>query len=44
MRARATVLWLWIRLFTDPVGWAEVAEAGRAKQAFTELRDDRGSP
>jgi class 3 adenylate cyclase/tetratricopeptide (TPR) repeat protein len=44
MRARATVLRLWIRLFTDPVGWAEVAEAeaGRAGQAFTELQDERG--
>jgi class 3 adenylate cyclase/tetratricopeptide (TPR) repeat protein len=44
MRARAAVLRLWIRLFTDPVGWAEVAqvEAGRAVTAFVELRDDRG--
>ena len=44
MRARAAVLRLWIRMFTDPVGWADVAqvEAGRAVQAFSELRDDRG--
>jgi tetratricopeptide (TPR) repeat protein len=44
MRAGATVLRLWMRLFTDPVGWADVAEveASRAMQAFTELRDDRG--
>ena len=45
MRARAAVLRLWIRMFTDPVGWADVAqvEAGRAVQAFSELRDDRGA-
>ncbi|MGY1688084.1 ATP-binding protein [Geodermatophilus sp. SYSU D00867] len=43
-RARATVLRLWMRMFTDPVGWAEVAEAeaARAQRAFTELQDDRG--
>jgi class 3 adenylate cyclase/tetratricopeptide (TPR) repeat protein len=44
MRARATVLRLWMRPLTDPVGWAEVAEveAGRARQAFLELQDEQG--
>jgi class 3 adenylate cyclase/tetratricopeptide (TPR) repeat protein len=44
MRARATVLRLWMRPLTDPVGWAEAAEveAGRVMRAFTELRDERG--
>ncbi len=44
LRARATVLRLYMRLFTDPVGWADVAEpeAERAVRAFTGLRDERG--
>lgn len=44
LRARATVLRLYMRLFTDPVGWADVArpEADRAVRAFTGLRDERG--
>ena len=44
MRARATVLRLWMRPLTDPVGWAEAAEveAGWVMRTFTELRDERG--
>lgn len=44
LRGRATVLQLYLRLFTDPVGWADVAgpEAERAVQAFTGLEDERG--
>jgi class 3 adenylate cyclase len=44
MRAHGTVLRLWIRLFTDPVGWAELAEeqAAIALRTFTTLRDDSG--
>jgi class 3 adenylate cyclase/tetratricopeptide (TPR) repeat protein len=44
LRARATVLRLYMRLFTDPVGWAEVArpEADRAVRAFTGLQDEGG--
>jgi tetratricopeptide (TPR) repeat protein len=44
MRAHCTILRLWIRLFTDPVGWAQIAEeqAARALQTFTALQDERG--
>jgi class 3 adenylate cyclase/tetratricopeptide (TPR) repeat protein len=44
LRARATVLRLYMRLFTDPVGWADVArpEADRAVRTFTELQDEGG--
>ena len=44
LRANATILNLWIRLFTDPVGWAAEAEpeAQRAATAFAEAGDDRG--
>jgi class 3 adenylate cyclase/tetratricopeptide (TPR) repeat protein len=42
--ANATVLGLWIRLFTNPEGWAQVAEreAARAISAFTAAGDERG--
>ena len=38
------ILNLWIRLFTNPEGWAEEAEkeASRAVAAFDELGDARG--
>jgi tetratricopeptide (TPR) repeat protein len=44
LRAHATVVALWTRLNTDPVGWAAEAEleARRALAAFGELRDERG--
>ena len=44
LRAHATVVALWTRLNTDPVGWAAEAEleARRALSAFGELRDERG--
>ncbi|MBD0337989.1 MAG: AAA family ATPase [Thermoleophilia bacterium] len=44
LRAHAVILNLWIRLFTDPVGWAEEAEkeATRAAAAFEEVDDARG--
>ncbi|HUG46980.1 MAG TPA: AAA family ATPase [Candidatus Limnocylindria bacterium] len=44
MQAHATILQLWIRLFTDPVGWADAAqkEATRTVAAFEELGDERG--
>ena len=42
--ANATVLGLWIRLFTNPEGWAQVAEreAALAISAFTAAGDERG--
>jgi predicted ATPase/class 3 adenylate cyclase len=44
LRAHAVILNLWIRLFTDPVGWADEAEkeATSAAAAFEDLGDDRG--
>jgi class 3 adenylate cyclase/tetratricopeptide (TPR) repeat protein len=44
MRARGTVLRLWMRALTDPVGWADLVEveAGRAMRQFSELEDERG--
>jgi class 3 adenylate cyclase/tetratricopeptide (TPR) repeat protein len=44
MQAHTTILHLWIRLFTDPVGWADAAqeEATRTVAAFEELGDESG--
>jgi len=44
LRANATILGLWIRLFTNPEGWAEEAdrEATRAAAAFKQVDDERG--
>jgi class 3 adenylate cyclase/tetratricopeptide (TPR) repeat protein len=44
LQAHAIVLTLWIRLFTDPEGWAAEAEreARRAIAAFRELEDEGG--
>jgi class 3 adenylate cyclase len=44
LRAHASVIALWIRLFTDPEGWAGEAEreARRAISSFSELGDERG--
>jgi|SRR5215208_277745 len=43
-KAYALVLSLWVRLFSDPEGWAEVAEreAMRAIAVFEEEQDERG--
>jgi class 3 adenylate cyclase/tetratricopeptide (TPR) repeat protein len=40
----AAVLGLWVRLFTDPVGWTDVAqqETARAAEAFRQAGDERG--
>jgi hypothetical protein len=44
LQANALILGLWIRLFTNPEGWAEVAqsEATRAIATFQEVGDERG--
>jgi class 3 adenylate cyclase/tetratricopeptide (TPR) repeat protein len=44
LAGHAAVLRLWMRLFTDPVGWTEVAEeeTGRALASFREVGDERG--
>jgi class 3 adenylate cyclase/tetratricopeptide (TPR) repeat protein len=44
LQAHATVIGLWIRLFTDPDGWAPEAEreAHRAIDTFGRLGDERG--
>ncbi|HEX2027346.1 MAG TPA: adenylate/guanylate cyclase domain-containing protein [Nitriliruptorales bacterium] len=44
LKAHAVILGLWIRLFTDPEGWAEEAEreATRATAIFERLGDERG--
>ncbi|MDQ3932606.1 MAG: AAA family ATPase [Actinomycetota bacterium] len=44
LQAHAVILGLWIRLFTEPEGWAEEAEreAARATSTFDRLGDDRG--
>jgi class 3 adenylate cyclase/tetratricopeptide (TPR) repeat protein len=44
LQANALILGLWIRLFTNPQGWAEVAqrEATRAIATFQEIGDERG--
>jgi predicted ATPase len=44
LQAHAVILGLWIRLFTNPEGWAEEAEAEatRAIASFQEVGDDRG--
>jgi class 3 adenylate cyclase/tetratricopeptide (TPR) repeat protein len=44
LQAHATVINLWIRVFTNPQGWADEAEpeARRAIATFEELGDERG--
>ncbi len=44
LQAEALVLGLWVRLFTNPEGWAEIAEreSMRAIAAFESLQDERG--
>ncbi len=44
LTGHAAVLGLWMRLFTDPVGWTEVAQAetARALAAFRAADDERG--
>src|SRR5262249_43833372 len=44
LQAHATVIGLWIRLFTNPEGWAAEAqtEAARAIDTFARLGDERG--
>jgi len=44
LQAHATVIGLWIRLFTSPESWAEEAEreADRAIETFGALGDERG--
>jgi class 3 adenylate cyclase len=44
LRAHASVVALWIRLFTNPAGWAAEAErvARQAISSFRDLRDERG--
>ena len=44
LQAEALVLGLWVRLFTNPEGWAELAEreSMRAIAAFEALQDERG--
>jgi tetratricopeptide (TPR) repeat protein len=44
LQAHATILGLWIKLFTDPEGWADEAqrEATTAIFAFDEVDDQRG--
>jgi class 3 adenylate cyclase/tetratricopeptide (TPR) repeat protein len=43
-KAQASVLGLWMRVYTDPEGWAEeaFAEANRAIAIFQEQADERG--
>ena len=44
LTGHAAVLRLWMRLFTDPVGWTAVAaeETDRALASFREVGDERG--
>jgi class 3 adenylate cyclase/tetratricopeptide (TPR) repeat protein len=44
LQGHAAILAMWIRLFTNPVGWAGEAEreATKASAAFREVRDERG--
>jgi class 3 adenylate cyclase/tetratricopeptide (TPR) repeat protein len=44
LEAKATVLGLWVRMFTDPEGWAASAqrEATAAIDVFAELADEAG--
>ncbi|MGH2572037.1 MAG: ATP-binding protein [Actinomycetota bacterium] len=44
LQAHTVILGLWIRLFTEPEGWAEQArkEATQAISAFEQLGDERG--
>jgi tetratricopeptide (TPR) repeat protein len=44
LRAHVSVLNLWIRLFTNPVGWTQEAEkeGTRAVEEFEQARDERG--
>jgi class 3 adenylate cyclase/tetratricopeptide (TPR) repeat protein len=44
LQGRAVILGLWMRLFTNPEGWAEEAqrEAGRVISDFDKLGDERG--
>ena len=44
LQGHAAILAMWIRLFTDPVGWAAAAqrEADTARAAFGEVDDERG--
>src|SRR5215210_3698975 len=44
LAGHAAVLRLWMRLFTDPVGWIDVVteEADRALTSFREVGDERG--
>jgi class 3 adenylate cyclase/tetratricopeptide (TPR) repeat protein len=44
LQAQASVLGLWMRVFTDPEGWAEEAfqRATQAIATFEEQRDERG--
>jgi class 3 adenylate cyclase/tetratricopeptide (TPR) repeat protein len=44
LKAQTLILGLWVRLWTDPEGWAEESEreARRAIAAFQEAGDDRG--
>jgi len=44
LQANVAILGLWIRLFTNPAGWAEVAhrEAMRVISVFEELKDEQG--
>ena len=44
LRAHALLLDLWLRLFTNPEGWAEEAarEVSRAMSTFEDHKDDRG--
>jgi class 3 adenylate cyclase/tetratricopeptide (TPR) repeat protein len=44
LQAHAAILNLWIRLFTNPQGWADEAEkeASRAAAAFEDVSDARG--
>jgi class 3 adenylate cyclase len=44
LQGHAAILAMWIRLFTNPVGWAGEAqrEANRASAAFREVQDERG--
>ena len=44
LQGHAAILAMWLRLFTEPVGWAEEAhrQATSARVAFEEIDDERG--